>query len=112
MNTTFKCCQCGQTKSSEGCGTGYGTDKAGNKTCYQCIGENDRKELEAAKLGERFTLYLSKDATGYKVTNWPGTFNVSAHVNVGRHNMAGKRYDAYFTVSGNNFHGITYGDNT
>jgi hypothetical protein len=56
-------------------------------------------------------LYLNtKEKT---LSNWPGTFKIQLHyIRIGRHNMAGKRYDVWFDYAGNDFHGVTYGDFT
>jgi hypothetical protein len=109
-NETFKCCACGQNKpvQHDG-GTGYGTDKAGNKICYECIGLEELFALRAAKPGETFIMYFD----GKQVMNWPGSFKQTVtRVHAGRHNIAGKRYDFYFFVNRKPFHGVTYGDNT
>lgn len=106
----FKCTQCGETKPvNKAGGTGYGVDKDENKICYSCIGKNEETELSNAKPGDKFILYLCGD----EVTNWPGSFKRTIRgLRTGRHNMAGKRYDFYFTVNNNDFHGVQYGDNT
>lgn len=109
-NETFKCVNCGLTKPvmPDG-GTGYGIDEHGNKTCYDCIGRADLFELRAAKPGDKFTFYFD----GKNVMNWPGSFKQPVtRVHVGKHNIAGKRYDFYFFVNRKPFHGVTYGDNT
>ena len=109
FENSFLCCQCGLYKElQKDGGTGYGIDPQGFKICYACIGANDERYLANAKPGEKFTFYLS----GNEVTNWPGTFRRRAHVRKGRHNIAGARYDAYFSVAGKQFHGVTYGNNT
>lgn len=117
MEATFICSQCGKTKAKDAtsCGTGYGTNAKGDKICYQCIGENDTRDFEGAQVGQKFTMYLTKNSvTGEnEVTNWPGSFRAQVQrLHTGKHNIAGKRYDAYFKVRGNQFHGVTYGDNT
>lgn len=66
--------------------TGYGTNDKGEKICYACIGEMDKKELiETGK----FNGYLSKDENGYYFGNWPSSLKI--RVNCFRqswHNMA------------------------
>ena len=59
---TFICIQCKTEKPmhGHGCGTGYGVNAQDQKICYACIGENDRKELEQAKPGDRFTFYFEQ----------------------------------------------------
>lgn len=66
---------------------------------------------------DRITLYLTRDTTkpypDYTVSNWPGSLRIPVrHVSIGRHNMAGKRYTAYFTHEGREWVGVQYGDNT
>ncbi len=106
----FRCSDCQEVKplgSSNGVGTGYGYDKEDKPVCYQCCGKRD---VESMINTGKAVLYLSKG----KVTNWPGT--ISYHIQytkTGRHNMAGKRYDVWFTgPDGFNWHGVQYGDNT
>ena len=108
---TFVCTQCQKEKEGkQDGGTGYGVYRDGSKICYQCIGENDLKELQIASKGQKFTFYLVKRDGQYFVTNWPGTFSHPVTVSIGRHNMAGKRYDTWFKIGQNSFHGVTFGD--
>jgi hypothetical protein len=62
------------------------------------------------------TLYLvDADAHGMRyVTDWSGMLRYRAlNYRVGRHNMAGKRYDVDFIgPDGYWWHGTQYGDNT
>jgi hypothetical protein len=89
---------------------GYGIDKDGKKFCFACCGEKDRLEMEGA---DRFTLYLTKDAEGYAVSNWPGTMKFRARVHTGKHNFAGVVYFARFTDhTGAEWSGTTVGDMT
>lgn len=48
----------------------------------------------------------------YDYVSWPGTLKIKCHVRTGRHNIAGTRYDVWFTFNGKNFYGVTYGDKT
>jgi hypothetical protein len=58
----------------------------------------------------RITLYLTDDG---RVTNWPNSLSFKGHVSKGRHNIAGTRYDVWFTgPDGHRWHGTQYGDNT
>lgn len=106
----FKCSHCKQVKpvqTSGGTGYGYIDDKP---VCYECCGAADRASM--LETG-RATLYLTRTDGAYSVTNWPGTMRLAAGVKVGRHNIAGRRYDAWFTgPDGKPWHGVTYGDNT
>ena len=92
--------------------TGYGVDKENRKHCYECCAKND---IEQMITDGKFTLYLvEKLQHKYEVTNWPGSlrFNVH-HLKIGKHNLARKRYDVWFTgPDGKNWHGTQYGDNT
>jgi len=116
LNTTkFTCHQCGQEKIYESnLTTGYGLDKDDNKTCYHCIGENEAKEMEGMKLGDKTVMYLVKgDDARYKVQNWPGSLTINIRsLKVGRHNWAHKRYDVWFSFKNKEFHGVTFGDMT
>lgn len=121
---TFTCADCKQTLPVQtNGGTGYATIADGSKVCYACCGERNKKDMiETGKA----TLYLSAVRCSYalpnqkwntllaRVSNWPSTleFKVSAN-KAGRHNMAGTRYDVWFTgPDGREWHGVTYGDNT
>lgn len=118
-------CACGHTVVADGVGTGYANLK-GKTLCYACCAEVDKAQMISTG---RTMLYLTHHADGkqhgnfandcapakpvWTVSNWPGTLKISAYVTVGRHNMAGKRYDAWFTgPDGKQWHGVTYGDNT
>lgn len=112
----FHCADCGQDKpvKTEG-GTGYGyfgPDQPDNKPiCYECCG---KREATTMRETGKATLYLEhkgRDTSGW-VTNWPGTLRLPCGVSIGRHNMAGKRYDVWFVFEGYQWHGVTYGDNT
>lgn len=130
----FTCHDCGQIKPVQTTGgTGYASDGAGNKTCYECCGKADAKYMRDH---DRMTLYLAVDHEslaanntshefmvrhrihhrnyGWKVTNWPGTLRMNGvTVSKGRHNIAGSRYDCWFTgPDGAKWHGVQYGEMT
>jgi hypothetical protein len=107
----FRCRDCGQVKPVQtNGGTGYGVRRDGGLVCYDCCAVADRARMDQTG---RAVLYLSKGADGrYAVGNWPGTLNLPAHVRKGRHNIAGSRYDAWFTFGGAQWHGVNYGENT
>lgn len=111
MNKTFICSVCNQEKPTQASGgTGYGYDKNDNKICYVCCGQIDKEEMQ--KTG-RATLYLTQENGQNKVTNWPGTLVFKPYYSkTGRHNIAGRRYDVWFTFDGKPWRGTTYGDNT
>jgi hypothetical protein len=106
----FRCIDCAQVKPMQtNGGTGYGINEHDFFVCYDCCGKQDEKFMRD---NGRITLYLVKRDNEYFVTNWPGTINIRAHVRTSWHNIAGKRYDAWFKHAGANWHGVTYGDNT
>lgn len=117
---TFHCHDCKQDLPVQTSGgTGYGYDREDNTVCYACCGIRDEEDMK--KYGKAL-LYLTVTppkegvrhgfGTGGKVSNWPGTLSFNVGVRVGRHNIAGKRYDVWFAFDGNMWHGVTYGDNT
>lgn len=112
MNHEFTCSQCNEHKTYESdFTTGYGTDKDGNKVCYECCAKNDIEQLGNLKKGEKVCHYL--DTTKKKITNWPGSMVLPvSYIRTGRHNIAGKRYDTWFTLGQFNYHAVQYGDNT
>lgn len=110
MKDTFRCIDCGETKpvKRDG-GTGYARTNRG-KVCYQCCAVRDAKYM--TKTGA-IVLYLTANPAGHKqVTNWPGTLILPINAyRIGRHNMAGKREDVWFTgPDGKRWHGVNYGD--
>lgn len=124
MSISFQCDQCGAVKESQGLGTGYGVvsgPDGDKKHCYECCGVNDMKYMIENGV---MVLYLTCEpasrmrspegrSTRCKVTNWPGTLSFSGYSTVGRHNIAGWRYDVWFKgPDGYEWHGVTYGDNT
>lgn len=113
--TVFTCDVCNEViRHISDITLGYGTNAEGKQICFACCGKIDR---EAMISQGKATLYLVsypyESARKWKVTNWPNTLAFPAYVTVGRHNIAGKRYDAYFTgPDGYKWHGVTYGDNS
>jgi hypothetical protein len=123
---SFKCGQCGQVKPvgiNGGTGYGYMQESPDAKPiCYECCGENDRKSMiETGKA----VLYLTCESapkmlrqgkcrsTSGHVSNWPGTLKFPCGTRVGRHNIAGTRYDCWFRgPDGHEWHGVMYGENT
>lgn len=112
--TSVVCDSCGKTivRDPKSCSTGYGADAQGHKHCFECCAANDRKHMSD---GKPIALYLTrKQGTNLaELTNWPGTLHIPiGHVREGRHNMAGRRYDLWFTFEGHKWHGTQIGDNT
>lgn len=112
MKHEFTCHQCKENKvHNSDLSTGYATNKAGDKICYACCGINDAKELEDMIIGGKTVQYMNPNAK--EISNWPSTLIIPLnYIRVGRHNIAGKRYDTWFTFKGNNFHAVQYGNNT
>jgi len=104
---TFICSKCGEEKEVQTqCGTGYATDRAGFKTCYDCCADFDREEMmETGKA----VLYLDGIA---QLTNWPGTLRLPVRYSRhGEHNIAGSRTDIWFQgPDGKEWHGTQYGN--
>lgn len=91
---------------------GYGCDDLGRRHCYVCCADHDQAYMR--KTG-KITLYLTTFDNGSlgRITNWPGSLEFrTAYVRRGRHNIAGRRYDAWFWFEGAHWHGVQYGDNT
>ena len=112
MTETFACNACNATieRPPESIGTGYATDKDGNKICYSCCGKED---AEYMRVNGKNTLYLTSNGeTSGHVSNWPGTLKIPCHIKRGRHNIARYRYDVWFKFEGRTWHGVQYGDNT
>lgn len=110
--TDFRCIDCGivlQAFTPGRCTSNYGINRHDFTVCHKCCGKRDEKEMRETG---KATLYLVQRDTDWFVTNWPGTLNIRAYVSIGRHNIAGKRYDAYFNFNGKKWHGVTYGDFT
>lgn len=114
---------CGHTESPHSFITsGYGTN-GDKRSCYECCAIYD---LEAMRDTGKNYLYFSQngpekglDSNGYalpvngsNVSNWPGNLRFSASWKYGHHNMARVRYDYWFNVGGECWHGYTIGDNT
>lgn len=112
--SVFTCDQCGEHKEHKSeFSTGYGKNDAGQKICFACCGVNDRRDLLALPIGGKTWLYLSYNDGKYYVSNWPGTLKIPVrYMREGRHNIARKRYDVWFSLDGLQFHGVQYGDNT
>jgi len=88
-----------------GCGTGYAIDNNGNKICYACCGEADKKTLlETGKLSGYYSHLV--------FTNWPGSFKIKAYYSRDSwHNFAGRngRTDFWLNFEGKHYHGVHIG---
>lgn len=108
-------------------GTGFAEDAQGNIICYACCAIRDKADmLESGKavlyLTQKFEQFRMPSRTSrrgyaavgeFEIINWPGTlkFRTDA-MHVGAHNLAGRRYDVWFDVDGESWHGVQYGDDT
>lgn len=110
----FRCSVCGAEKpQSKSGGTGYAEYPDGRRVCYECCAVLDRQEMVASGHGNRLPLYLTKKDDGsWSVSNWPGTLRFAcSKPKVGRHNIAGRRYDVWFNgPDGHRWHGVQYGE--
>ncbi len=119
--THFTCSVCRQTlqKANDGApyaaqiGTGYAKNNNGEKICYPCCGKQTEEELLSMNVGDRTTLYFSgNDEKGYEVTNWPGTFRRTVYPRKSQTNWRHvERFDFWFKVGENHFHGKQIGHN-
>jgi hypothetical protein len=109
MASHVHCDSCGCGCVPDKLTPGYGVSPEGKRYCFPCCGERDRASLVS---DSRTVLYLDSDARC--VTNWPGTLRIPVFdFRVGRHNVAGKRYDFRFSgPDGALWSGVQYGDNT
>jgi hypothetical protein len=113
MPAGFRCSQCGKVHPFQLNGaTGYAVKHDSEEMlCYPCAAENERVDM--IKNG-RWTLYLTEKDGRHYVGNWTADnqYRVTCY-SVGRHNIAGKRYDVRFIgPDGAEWSGVTYGDNT
>ena len=111
--TVFTCSKCGQTKEHKSDFiTGYVTNKENEKICFDCCAIEDKKQMvETGKI----ILYFTEKEGKHFVINWPSTLSFPCYpkIALGKHNMAGKRYDYWFKgPDGFIWHGYTIGDNT
>lgn len=89
----------------------HGIRPDGARVCYECCAVTDRADMEETG---RAVLYLTA-TTGHDitVTNWPGTLRINVRrIRKGRHNIAGTRYDVWFTADNRIWHGVQYGEGT
>lgn len=93
QSTITTCATCKQdiaTRTGTG-GTGYGTNKARERICYECCADADKAYmLEHGKI----SLYL----TSKGITNWPGSlvFPTFPRIAKSRNNFGAERRDAWF----------------
>lgn len=74
--------------------TGYAKDGNGQYVCYSCAAWLD---VIAMRDGKDPGLYLSRDANGVRVKNWPGTLDMPVtNLRRGLHNMTGTKSTVHF----------------
>ena len=110
---------CGHTPSKHNdCSTGTAHTAGGKEICWECCAIADKQTMIAEGNSRNLPLYLTHDAflhgskfTLGKVTNWPSTLVFTCNVKKGKHNIAGSRYDVWFTgPDGKQWHGVQYGE--
>ena len=112
MSTTIKAIlDCGHLPSTSSATAGYGHDAQGKTYCYDCCA---KRELDSMRQTGKATLYLTTRSDGKRiVSDWPGHLSFPVHHETrGHHNIAGTRYDVWFTVDSRPWHGTQYGDMT
>lgn len=108
---TVLCYTCGkECKDDSPYFTGYGIDKDGNKHCYACCAEQDKKTLlETGELAG----YLTKDKENeykYIFTNFPNSFKLPVYkTRESRNNWGYKRIDFWLKYEGNCYYGRLIG---
>ena len=108
MNTEILDCGHPPTPDS-GCGTGYGSDSAGKKSCYECCHKQELIDIE--KTGKVFA-YLTKKNGKHLITNWPG-YLLSDNVVIlsrSRDNFGGDRTYLRFRIDTSIYSGFGMGE--
>lgn len=105
----------------------YGISIHGKRRKYKCYACCVETEKAFMRKNGKTMLYLSQEqkatpiqrlpyrmeADTCKVTDFTGGLSITpTSVKASFHNIAGKRYDAWFIFEGYFWHGVTYGDNT
>jgi hypothetical protein len=101
---------CGHPPSLHGKSTtGYGTTADGERHCWECCADADRKHMLE---GEPITLYLTAKDGKAEVTNWPGSLRIRAVAKVKGRIFGHPRTDVWFTgPGGREWHGYGCFDN-
>jgi len=101
---------CGHAPTpNAGIGTGYATTQHEKTLCYDCAAAAQRDKMES---DGKISLYLTMNKNGdNEITDWTGRLKFRTRlVRKGRHNFARVRYDVWFTVGGQPWWGVQYGD--
>jgi hypothetical protein len=128
METDRICSRCGQEipPSPWKFTAGYATNDQGEKICYECCAELDKQYMrdhgkitlyltDIHRHDDRFRFRLDQvfSTVSGNVSNWPGSLKFpDRNIKIGRHNIAGVRYDVWFVFENYVWHGTRYGDNT
>lgn len=119
--------ECGHVESEHGEFTrGYGTDSEGNRFCFDCCTDQDKKQMMDTGKIALYLVSIPEDelpvirgGMSYDsrviahITNWPGMISIPIYgISKGRHNWAYVRYDVWFTFAGEEWHGTQYGNDT
>ena len=114
--TTFYCDRCHKNKdNTDKLTTGYGTTPDGKKHCYACCALDDIERMLKEKKTTLYLTHTGELSSGYgdcTVANWPSSLRIQGRYSVGRHNMAGKVYNVWFSYGLKNWYGRQFGDNT
>lgn len=122
----FVCATCGKEYPAQTTGGntgGYGIDANNRKHCLPCCAEREKAHILENGKGTLYLVYeqepRSASYCGWftpkngKLTDWGGFLSIPINrIKRGGHNIAGCRYDVWFTFGGREWHGVTYGDNT
>lgn len=104
----MKCSVCGKEIQQDGIFSGYGILN-GEKVCYQCCGELDKKALDNLNFGDKIILYFN----GKQITNFPATLKITpTRVETKNHNLSGTVNYVWFKFHNKNFLGRQYGKNS
>ena len=110
MDKSFKCSVCKNIVVPDEGTAGYGVKGNGHKICYPCCATRDSADM--IKTGRACLYLVNRDGRQY-ITNWPGSLSIGpVYVRKGKHNIAGTRYDAWFTFDNQKWHGVNYGEMT
>ena len=86
-------------------GAGYGINKSGNKICYSCCAEEDKKQMNETG---QIILYFNQGC----ISNWPGTLRfIATGYNYSKNNWGCQRQDVWFNFNEFVWHGVNLGDN-
>lgn len=94
--------------------------------CFGCCADVDRERMKNEGKATMYLQYVSPchnpqftsgginlTASEYVVSNWTGSLTmVTTKVQVGRHNMTGRRWDVWFRMNDQKWWGVSYGNNT